>query len=106
MHLVDIAKKGSKYQDWLEKLPNDSCCYLMFDYEYSVEKRNCNKIILIVWCPISAHAKEKVLYAFSKKEVENHFKTVRKIYEADSIDKVNCFRKLIKRLILILSLSY
>merc|ERR1711916_302650 len=54
--LIETGAKDAKYEDFLEKLPENDCRYGIFDYEFNDDGRDHAKI------------KQKMLYASSKAE--------------------------------------
>merc|ERR1711916_22268 len=66
--LIETGAKDAKYEDFLEKLPENDCRYGIFDYEFNDDGRDQSKILFVVWAPDTAKIKQKMLYASSKAE--------------------------------------
>ena len=88
IQVLETGDRDSKFEEWIDKLPEDDCRVLLFDYCYTIEKRNCTKFILVIWCPLGAPNKKKITYAYSRNFLSSTFKGMQKIIEADSKDKV------------------
>ena len=60
------APASSSYDDFLNALPQDDCRYAVYDFEYTKDGGQRNKICFVAWSPDSAKIKHKMLYASSK----------------------------------------
>ena len=92
--MVDTISKGTDYQDVVDNLPQNECIYLIFQYNYQLDKRKISKNVLIIWCPLNALTKQKVPFAFNKKIFETKFKGIHKTIEADSLQSVSLVKAL------------
>ena len=86
---MDTIPLGTQFQEAVDNLPKNECIYMIFDFCYTLEKRQISKKVLIIWCPLNAPMKQKVPFAFNKKIFEKNFKGIHKMIEADSPEKVN-----------------
>lgn len=68
--VVDFkAEANATYDDFVGKLPENDCRYVVFDFEYNAGEGQRNKILFVVWAPDTAKIKSKMLYASTKDSV-------------------------------------
>jgi len=60
------AGPSANYDDFLRDLPKDDCRYAIYDFEYTKDGGQRNKIVFAVWCPESSKIKPKMLYTSTK----------------------------------------
>jgi cofilin len=74
------------YKDLFDKLPSDEPRYIAYDFDYTSDEkppRKCNKLILILWCPQDAAAKQKFLYSSSISEIATTLGSIQKTFQVD-----------------------
>mmetsp|Transcript_31080 Transcript_31080/g.88711 ORF Transcript_31080/g.88711 Transcript_31080/m.88711 type:complete len:139 (+) Transcript_31080:68-484(+) len=64
-----VADANATYDDFVGKLPENDCRYIVYDFEYDAGEGKRNKILFVVWAPDTAKIKSKMLYASTKDSV-------------------------------------
>jgi len=65
--VVEKTSSSSKYDDFLEDLPENEPRYAVYDFEYQKGDEGIrNKLCFFTWTPDTAKIKPKMLYASSK----------------------------------------
>jgi cofilin len=65
-----VAPPTATYDQFVKALPANDARYAVFDFEYTFEGAQRNKILFVVWAPDTAKIKQKMLYASSKDSVK------------------------------------
>jgi len=60
------AAPTAKWEDFVKDLPKEDCRYAAYDFEFSVEGGNREKIVFVLWSSDNAKTKSKMLYTSSK----------------------------------------
>jgi cofilin len=68
---MEKAVESATYEDFVKQLPDKTCRYAVFDFEYELgDSGQRNELIFVVWCPDTAPVQMKMLYAASKDAVK------------------------------------
>eukprot|EP00285_Hemiselmis_virescens_P016942 CAMPEP_0173377646 /NCGR_PEP_ID=MMETSP1356-20130122/910_1 /TAXON_ID=77927 ORGANISM="Hemiselmis virescens, Strain PCC157" /NCGR_SAMPLE_ID=MMETSP1356 /ASSEMBLY_ACC=CAM_ASM_000847 /LENGTH=128 /DNA_ID=CAMNT_0014330463 /DNA_START=68 /DNA_END=454 /DNA_ORIENTATION=- len=72
INVLEEGAKNAPYEEFLTKLPEDSCRYAVYDVEFTDPKTGGqrNKIVFYHWAPDSCKVREKMIYASSKDELK------------------------------------
>lgn len=66
--VVKETSTDQSYDAFLEKLPEDDCLYVVYDFEYEISgtEGKRSKIVFFTWSPDTAPVRSKMVYASSK----------------------------------------
>ncbi|PLW07295.1 hypothetical protein PCANC_21556 [Puccinia coronata f. sp. avenae] len=67
--IVEKVSESLSYDDFLHDLPETSCRYAVYDFEYDLAdaEGKRNKLCFFTWSPDDAKIKNKMIYAASKR---------------------------------------
>ena len=83
------APPSASYEDFVKALPANDCRYAVFDFEYSEDGGQRNKILFVVWAPDSAKIKSKMLYASTKDAVRKKLVGVGTEIQATDLSEID-----------------
>jgi cofilin len=66
-----FGERGASYDEFVSKLPPNSCRYGLFDLDYETQGRPTSKLVFITWAPDTAKVKDKMMYAGSKEAIKS-----------------------------------
>ncbi|CAH6719728.1 cofilin [[Candida] jaroonii] len=66
--IVDKTSTDSDYESFIGDLPENSCKYAIYDFEYEIGggEGKRSKIVFFTWSPDTASIRDKMIYASSK----------------------------------------
>lgn len=67
------AEKTESYDDFVEcvKSYGNNCLYAVFDFEYTINEMQRNKLIFVLWAPDTAAVRQKMVYTSSKNAIRS-----------------------------------
>ncbi|KAH8411394.1 hypothetical protein KR215_003292 [Drosophila sulfurigaster] len=94
-----IGARDAEYDDFLEdlrKIGPEECRYAVYDYAYQHQCQGASstclkeKLFLMLWCPMQAKIKDKMLYSSSFAALKKEFNGVQKYIQATEFDEACC----------------
>ena len=82
---IEIGARDSNLKDLVDKLPNDDCRFIIFDFEFKTKEkieRETSRLLLICWAPDAAPTKIKVPFISSKAALTGNFTGIQKNIQA------------------------
>ncbi|KAF9079094.1 cofilin, partial [Mortierella sp. AM989] len=64
--VVEKEVATSTYDDFLADLPDINCRYAVYNFDYTIDEDNHNKIVFYAWSPDVAQIRDKMAYVSSK----------------------------------------
>merc|ERR1712065_122426 len=91
MSEIVVKKKADKtatYDDFLEELDPQDCCYAVYDFDYDAgDAGKRNKLVFFVWAPDTAKIKKKMVYAASKDAIRKQLLGIHAEIQATAADE-------------------
>jgi cofilin len=85
-----VGDGDSKYEDFLETLPEEDCRYAVYDFEYqNTEGAPRSKICFYAWSPEGASVKTKMVYASSKDSIRRPLNGIGVEVQGTDFDEVS-----------------
>ncbi|XP_017871806.1 PREDICTED: cofilin/actin-depolymerizing factor homolog [Drosophila arizonae] len=95
--IVDVVgRRNASYDDFLNDLRKggpEECRYAVYDYAYHHQCQGASstclkeKLFLMLWCPMQAKIKDKMLYSSSFAALKKEFNGVQKYIQATELDE-------------------
>eukprot|EP00341_Mesodinium_pulex_P015770 CAMPEP_0116937284 /NCGR_PEP_ID=MMETSP0467-20121206/31406_1 /TAXON_ID=283647 /ORGANISM="Mesodinium pulex, Strain SPMC105" /LENGTH=138 /DNA_ID=CAMNT_0004619057 /DNA_START=51 /DNA_END=467 /DNA_ORIENTATION=+ len=88
--VVDFtAGADASYDEFVGKLPENDCRYVVYDFEYDAGEGKRNKILFVVWAPDTAKIKSKMLYASTKDSVRKKLVGIGSEIQATDLSEID-----------------
>ncbi|ALC49378.1 tsr [Drosophila busckii] len=90
-----VGTRDASYDDFLQDLRKggaEECRYAVYDYAYQHRCQGTSsclkeKLFLMLWCPMQAKIKDKMLYSSSFAALKKEFNGVQKYIQATELDE-------------------
>ena len=81
----EFPKEGYKHEDMIESLPTDESRFVYLDFDYENDDGiKVYKIISILYCPLNAKARKKMMYSTTYTSLNSVFSGVQVEMQCDS----------------------
>ncbi|XP_060943322.1 non-muscle cofilin 1-like [Limanda limanda] len=65
----DLLEVENVYKLFLEQMPSETCCYLLYDCHFETKDSPKEELVLVMWTPDTSKCKDKMVYASSKQSI-------------------------------------
>lgn len=63
--VVEVGPREATYEEFVQKIATEEPCYAGYDYEFTLNGMQHDKLLLVQWIPENAKPRSKMLYSSS-----------------------------------------
>uniref|UniRef100_UPI00398F7042 cofilin-2-like n=1 Tax=Pristiophorus japonicus TaxID=55135 RepID=UPI00398F7042 len=86
---IQEGKVVDPLQTFIDMLPQDDCCYAIYDASFETKETRKEELIFVHWNPDSATVRRKMLYASSKDALKKKLEGIKHEWQVTGIDELN-----------------